>query len=87
MKRDNNEGFIKKSFKEQQIILKDERHININEKTSDAVSKIMNWFFIALLFITGVVMKNYMCLLMVSIIIIVKTILTIGYSCYYSYKL
>ncbi|MEG2016964.1 MAG: hypothetical protein RR128_00730 [Clostridium sp.] len=87
MKKDNNEGFIIKSFKEQQIILKDERHININEKTSEAVSKIMNWIFIALLFITGVVMKNYTCLFMVSIIIIAKTILTIGYSYYYSHKI
>lgn len=87
MKKDNKEGFIIKSFKEQQIILKDERHININEKTSEAVSKVMNWIFLALLFITGVIMKDYICLLMVSIIIIIKTILTIGYSYYYSQKI
>lgn len=80
----NNKDFLKKSFKEQQIILNDERHLNIHEKTSHSVSKMMNLILIALLFITGTLMKDYISLFIVSIVIIIKLVLTIIYSYYYS---
>lgn len=87
MKNSNNESLIKRSFKEQQIILNDERHLNINEKTSHSVSKVMSWIMVALLFITGVVIKNYTCLFIISVLTIIKLILTVIYSYYYSHKL
>lgn len=83
----NNKDFLKKSFKEQQIILNDERQINIHEKTSHSVSKLMNIILIALLFITGTLMKDYVSLFIVSIVTIIKLVLTIIYSYYYSRKI
>lgn len=82
-----NLNLFQKSFNTQQVLLKDERHLSINEKTSTSVSKIMNWLMILLLFFTGVVIKNTLCLLLISLLTIIKLILTIFYSYYYSHKL
>lgn len=82
----NTKTLLQTSFKEQQVLLNDERHININEKTSHSVSKIMNWILFALLFITGVLMKEYTTLFIISVLIIIKLILTLIYTYHYSHK-
>lgn len=87
MKSKDNNNLLSKSVKEQKIIMNDERFIGINEKTSHSVSNIMNLVLIALLFITGVVIKDFTCLLIISSIIIIKLILTLIYSYYYNKKL
>lgn len=87
MTNNSNEGLLKRSFKEQQIILNDERHLSINEKVAYSVSKIMSWILFALLFITGAIMKDYTALFIVSMLTIIKLILTIIYSYYYSRKI
>lgn len=77
-------GLLSKSLKEQKILMQDERFIQINERVSCSVSKIMNWIFGILLFVTGVAIKNMTALFLISIIIIIKLILTIIYSYYYN---
>lgn len=84
MKNVKGDSLLSKSLKEQKILMQDERFIQINEKVACSVSKIMNWILIALLFITGVTIKNYTALFIVSIIIIIKFILTIIFSYYYN---
>lgn len=71
-------------LKEQEIIMKDERFIQINEKAAFKVSKIMDWILIGLLFFAGVYMKDMTNLFIVSIIVVVKFTLTLIYSRYYS---
>ena len=77
-------GLLSKSLKEQKILMQDERFIQINERVSCSVSMIMNWIFGILLFVTGVAIKNMTALFLISIIIIIKLILTIIYSYYYN---
>lgn len=84
MKNNNINTLIYKSVKEQEILMKDERNIQINEKSSYAVSKVMNYILIGLLFLSGVFMKDFTWLFIISIVIIIKFILTIGYSIYYN---
>lgn len=84
MKVNTAADLLSNSAKEQKILMNDERFIEINEKTSHTVSKIMNWLLFALLFITGAIMKNYAALFIISSIIIVKFILTLACSYYYN---
>lgn len=87
MKIDTIKRILFKSINEQEILMGDERFISINEKTSYSVSKAINWLLIALLFITGAMMKNYTSVFIVALIIIAKFTLTIIYSFYYSNKI
>lgn len=84
MKVNTTADLLSNSAKEQKILMNDERFIEINEKTSHSVSKIMNWLLFALLFVTGAILKNYVTLFIISSIIIVKLILTLMYSYYYN---
>lgn len=84
MKNVKGDSLLSKSLKEQKIFMQDERFIQINEKVACSVSKIMNWIFVILLFVTGLAMKNMTALFLISIIIIIKFILTIIYSYYYN---
>lgn len=84
MKSKNTDNLIYKSAREQQILMNDERNIRINEKVAYSVSKIMSYIFIGLLFITGGFMKDFTCLFIISIVIIIKFILTMIYLRYYN---
>ena len=84
MKFNSDNSFLSKASKEQKILMNDERFIGINEKTSHSVSKIMNWVFIVLLFVTGISLKNFTALFIISFIIIIKFVLTLCYSYYYN---
>lgn len=87
MKNNNVKTLFSNSLKEQKTIINDERFITINEKVSHSVSKIMNWILVALLFITGSILKSFTCLFIISAIIIIKFLLTISYSYYYNKKI
>lgn len=59
MKSKNFGTLLSKSAREQEILMKDERNISINEKSTYSASKIMNYIFIGLLFIVIITAKEY----------------------------
>lgn len=59
MKSKNFGTLLSKSAREQEILMKDERNISINEKATYSASKIMNYIFIGLLFIVIITAKEY----------------------------
>lgn len=73
--------------KQKRINITDERNILIKEKTSNVVSRIMNFVFIILLILSFVLKMDIMVSAFIIAIMIIKLILMIIYSDYYSKQL
>ncbi|MGL4374702.1 MAG: hypothetical protein ACRCS6_12990 [Turicibacter sp.] len=73
-----------KIAKEMKLLEKDERLVQIREKTAHSVSQIMNYILLALLWTTAVFMKNMTCLFIISILITIKFTLTLIYTLHYN---
>lgn len=73
--------------KQKNINVKDERNTLIKEKTSYSVSRIMNYVFIILLILSFIFKMNIMVSILILSVIIIKLILMIIYSDYYSKQL
>jgi len=73
--------------KQKNINVTDERNVLIKEKSSYSVSRIMNYVFIILLILSFIFKMNIMVSFFIISVIIIKLILMIIYSDYYSKQL